>query len=129
MPVHQQHGDNLGARMLQCLQAMRRTHERVLLIGTDCPGFTSQHFIDAANALTTTCPWIFVPSEDGGYVLVGSNAPNDAPFVDIEWSTPIVMRQTRTALITSNQKWAELPSLWDVDEPQDVLHLRRDTPL
>ena len=114
--------------MLHCLHEMRRIHERILLIGTDCPGFTSQHFIDAASALTATFPWVFVPSEDGGYVLVGSNAPNDAPFVDIEWSTPNVMKQTRDALITSNQQSAVLPTLWDVDEPRDVLRLRRDTP-
>ncbi len=126
-PTHLQVGADLGARMLHCLQTMHGEHERatadrkpVLLIGTDCPAFTREHLLRAAKALTASCAWVFTPSEDGGYVLVGSNAPQAEPFTDIAWSTSDVMMQTRAALSAMNLTWAELDALWDVDVAADV---------
>ena len=119
-PIHQQIGADLGARMLHCLEAMHTNHQRVLLIGTDCPAFTSDHLLRAANALNASCAWVFTPAEDGGYVLVGSNALCAAPFIDIAWSTDQVMSQTRAALSTANLRWAEIETLWDVDVAADV---------
>jgi glycosyltransferase A (GT-A) superfamily protein (DUF2064 family) len=63
---------------------------------------------------------VFVPAEDGGYVLVGSAEANAVPFTGIAWSTAEVMAQTRAALTAANQRWAELPPSWDIDEPADV---------
>lgn len=124
-PTFQQVGNDLGARMLHCLQLMAKQHSRVLLIGTDCPGFTPTHLRRAANELTTACPWVFTPAEDGGYVLVGSNAPRAEPFVDIAWSTHEVMAQTRRALASATLTWSEMEPLWDVDIEADVLRARR----
>ena len=124
--THQQFGADLGARMLHCLQTMHEMHRRVLLIGTDCPAFTHEHLLLAASALTTTSPWVFTPAEDGGYVLVGSSSPRVEPFVDIAWSTNVVMQQTRAALATANLRWEELETLWDVDSADDVLRAERN---
>ena len=120
LPTHQQVGADLGARMLHCLQTMSANHQRVLLIGTDCPVFTSAHLSSAANELNESCSWVFTPAEDGGYVLVGSNAPSAEPFVSIEWSTSEVMAQTRRALTAADIRWAETTTLWDVDTRADV---------
>ena len=127
LPTHQQIGADLGARMLHCLQTMREKHPRVLLIGTDCPALTSEHLLSAANSLTATCSWVFTPAEDGGYVLVGSNAPRAEPFTDIAWSTSDVMPQTRAALSAASLKWAEMDTLWDVDVKADVLRAERNS--
>ena len=51
---------------------------------------------------------------------MGSNAPNAVPFSGVAWSTDAVMAQTRAALAAANERWAEMPRLWDVDEPADV---------
>ena len=126
-PIHQQIGADLGARMLHCLQTMSEKHQRVLLIGTDCPAFTREHLLRAANALTASGSWVFTPAEDGGYVLVGSNAPRAEPFTGIAWSTNVVMAQTRAALSTANLKWAEMDTLWDVDVEADVLRAERNS--
>ena len=120
LPAHSQCEGDLGARMAHCLVALAATHERVLLIGTDCPGLTVDHLQGAAAALTGTCHWVFTPAEDGGYVLVGSNAPSGEPFVDIAWSTSEVMAQTRAALRANSVAWAETATLWDVDVAIDA---------
>ena len=126
-PTHQQIGTDLGERMLHCLQAMSENHQRILLIGTDCPAFTHEHLLRAANALTASCSWVFTPADDGGYVLVGSNAARSEPFANIDWSTSEVMAQTRTALAKANLSWAETDALWDVDTADDVLRAERNS--
>ena len=124
LPVHSQCEGDLGERMSQCLAMLAETHERVLLIGTDCPAFTVEDLQTAAAALNKSCHWVFTPAEDGGYVLVGSNAPSAIPIANIAWSTPEVMTQTRNALQASALTWAETATLWDVDEAVDVEHAR-----
>ena len=120
LPVFLQQGEDLGARMLHCLQSLAADRQRVLLIGTDCPALTAGDLASAAATLDAGNRWVFTPAEDGGYVLVGSNAPNAVPFSDVAWSTDAVMAQTRAALAAANERWAEMPRLWDVDEPADV---------
>jgi glycosyltransferase A (GT-A) superfamily protein (DUF2064 family) len=110
--------------MSQCLATLATMHERVLLIGTDCPAFTVQALQAAAAALNENCHWVFTPAEDGGYVLIGSNAPSAAPFANIAWSTSEVMKQTRNALRANALVWAETATLWDVDEAADVERAR-----
>jgi glycosyltransferase A (GT-A) superfamily protein (DUF2064 family) len=124
MPRFAQCEGDLGQRMFDCLDTLARTHERVLLMGTDCPALDVAHVRAAADALAPDCPWVFTPAEDGGYVLVGSNRPAMAPFTDIAWSTHRVMAQTRRALSRHALAWAEMATLWDVDEPADVERAR-----
>jgi uncharacterized protein len=123
--VAQADGD-LGARMADCLQRTCTAHQRTLLIGTDCPVFAPAHLEFAAARLSADCPWVFVPSNDGGYVLIGVHAANaanvsayQAPFCDVEWSSERVMAQTRDALNATHMSFAELPELWDVDDIDD----------
>jgi uncharacterized protein len=126
MSAYPQTASDLGARMFQCLSYTTKLLARnALLIGTDCPAFTSTHLIDAATLLSNETPWVFTPAEDGGYVLVGTNAPTFAPFENVEWGTALVMAQTRVALRRAALAHAELPMLWDVDLPDDVARAQR----
>jgi len=120
LPIVQQSAGDLGAKMHDCLATLARGHERVLLVGTDCPALDVDHLQTATTALTPDCPWVFAPAEDGGYVLAGSNHPSAAPFRNIDWSTTKVMTQTRAALLAHALAWKELDTLWDVDEATDV---------
>ena len=124
MPVLVQRDGDLGERMLHCLATLCAEHERVLLIGTDCPAFTVEVLAHASQSLTRECAWVFTPAEDGGYVLVGSNAPTPHPFINIAWSTSEVMAQTRTALTAHGLAWSETATLWDVDDAVDVARAR-----
>jgi uncharacterized protein len=120
LPAYSQCEGDLGARMLHCLATLAEMHERVLLIGTDCPALNVADLRAASNALTPDCGWVFTPAEDGGYVLVGSHSPSAVPFENIAWSTAEVMAQTRRALKKSDLKWAETATRWDVDDAADV---------
>lgn len=124
LPVHSQCEGDLGERMSDCLAALAEKHDRVLLIGTDCPAFMVEDLQAAAAALDENCHWVFTPAEDGGYVLVGSNAPGSEPFANIAWSTSEVMTQTRSALRANALAWAETATLWDIDEAVDVERAR-----
>lgn len=124
LPVYVQCEGDLGARMLQSLATLARSHTSVLLIGTDCPALSVADLRAANRALTDTCHWVFTPAEDGGYVLVGSNAPCAEPFANVAWSSSEVMAQTRAALRANGLAWRETATLWDVDEAADVERAR-----
>ncbi|WP_029888651.1 TIGR04282 family arsenosugar biosynthesis glycosyltransferase [Polycyclovorans algicola] len=113
-----QQGDDLGARMAHALITMHAGEHPALIIGSDCPALTAAHLAAAITALDDH-DQVFIPAEDGGYVLVGSRRPDAALFSAIDWGTDQVMAQTRVRLQARGAHHCELPALWDVDEPAD----------
>ncbi|MBL8450164.1 MAG: DUF2064 domain-containing protein [Dechloromonas sp.] len=77
-----------------------------------------------ADALRSGQDAVFLPAEDGGYVLVGLRRPQPRLFADIEWGTERVMAQTRDRLRELGLLWSEPRTLWDVDRPEDLDRLR-----
>ncbi|AWN14446.1 TIGR04282 family arsenosugar biosynthesis glycosyltransferase [Salinisphaera sp. LB1] len=128
--MHAQRGDDLGARMRSAMSTLLTAHDRVLLVGCDCPVLSADDLRDAATALgEDRTDTVFIPVEDGGYVLVGLKARSgpelqkavlDAVFGDIPWSTDQVMTQTRARLAAAGLCWVEQPALWDMDRPEDL---------
>ena len=125
MTLHRQVGDDLGARMQHVLGAASARGERTLLIGSDCPALTAEHLADAAGALAAHDA-VFTPAEDGGYVLVGLARPVPHVFEGMAWGTASVMAATRERLGAAGARWHELPTLWDVDRPDDYHRLQRE---
>jgi uncharacterized protein len=121
--LEQQTGADLGARMAQALVHELRTHERVLLVGADCAVHSAEGLQAAAHALGGH-DMVFTPAEDGGYVLVGARPAAasrlGAAFAGVSWGTAQVMAQTRERLAAAALSHAEMPTLWDIDEPADV---------
>jgi glycosyltransferase A (GT-A) superfamily protein (DUF2064 family) len=62
---------------------------------------------------------VFIPAEDGGYVLVGMKRPHRRLFSGVSWGTSEVMSQTRLRASQSKLRIAELATLWDLDNPAD----------
>jgi len=120
-----QHGEDLGARMRHAFEPAWRGAARLLVIGADCPALTAAHLEAAARALREKDA-VFVPAEDGGYVLVGLARPLPGVFDDIPWGTAAVMARTRERLRAAGASWTELPPLWDVDRPEDYARLQRE---
>ncbi|MGN8158007.1 TIGR04282 family arsenosugar biosynthesis glycosyltransferase [Salinisphaera sp. SWV1] len=128
LTIHAQRGDDLGARMRSTLAMLLTAHDRVLLVGCDCPVLSADDLRGAATALDEErTDTVFIPVEDGGYVLVGlkarperQQAVLDDVFGDIPWSTDQVMTQTRARLAAAGLCWAEQPALWDMDRPEDL---------
>ena len=115
--IEQSNGD-LGARMHAALAQAFTTAERVILIGTDCPALTATHIRRALTALEEA-PHTFVPTEDGGYALVGASELQPVIFENMPWSTDRVMAETRRRLSAASARWSELETLWDVDREAD----------
>ncbi len=113
-----QSGDDLGARMRNALEAALACDAAALLIGTDCPTLDVDCLAQAAATLADHDA-VFVPAEDGGYVLVGLARLLDV-FAGIAWGTATVMATTRANLLGEHARWRELPALWDVDLPHDL---------
>lgn len=115
-----QRGADLGARM----QAAFEEHPAgALLIGTDCPDLQIQHLQQAERALTDHDVAI-LPSEDGGYVLIGQRQTHPAPFHGMTWSHDQVLNDTRRRLEEGGLSLWTGPTLWDVDEPIDLARYR-----
>jgi rSAM/selenodomain-associated transferase 1 len=128
LKVRVQQGRGLGTRMHSAMATLLREHARVLLVGCDCPVLSAQNVLESAAKLDDAgTDAVFIPVEDGGYVLVGL-APRpggqkialDAVFNGISWSTDRVMAQTRAQLAMAGLDWVEQPMLWDIDRPEDV---------
>ncbi|MBI4988832.1 MAG: TIGR04283 family arsenosugar biosynthesis glycosyltransferase [Rhodocyclales bacterium] len=118
IPLHDQCNGDLGARMLQAFSALLPGHDRVLLVGTDCPALTANHLARAA-ALLDDHDAVVWPAEDGGYVLIGLRRPAPELFSGIDWGSARVMAQTRERLRRLGWRWAEAEPLWDVDRAED----------
>jgi rSAM/selenodomain-associated transferase 2/rSAM/selenodomain-associated transferase 1 len=114
-------GDRMAAAASHHFARSPRTP--LLIVGTDCPALTPAHLQQAADALQND-DVVLIPAEDGGYVLIGLRKPVPEVFAGIVWSTPRVLAQTRERLRVTGASWHELPTLWDVDEPDDWLRWR-----
>jgi uncharacterized protein len=122
VPCLAQQGSDLGQRMRHAMAALLEHSPHAILIGTDCPALGEQE-IQRADSSLRNARLVFVPAEDGGYVLIGASASAPFVFQGITWGGEEVMRQTRDAMRGAGWQagvdWLELPALWDVDLPAD----------
>jgi rSAM/selenodomain-associated transferase 1 len=122
--LKRQPAGDLGARMLA---AMAASGHPTLVIGTDCPAFTAENLRAAAQALRDA-DVVLIPSEDGGYVLIGARAAHPELFSGIAWGTTSVMQETRARIAALGLKSIELPALWDIDTEADLARFERMFP-
>ena len=117
---------DLGERMQRAAAAcgLAGTTQPVLIMGTDCPALRPHHLRAAADALDGGADAVFIPAEDGGYVLVGLQQAQPALFACMPWSTDSVMALTRQRAAALALRIHELPMLWDVDTPADLRRLQ-----
>jgi glycosyltransferase A (GT-A) superfamily protein (DUF2064 family) len=94
----------------------------VLLMGTDCPALTAGIIGEAAAQLARHDA-VLVPVADGGYVLLGLRADCPDIFRDMAWSTAVVAAETRRRLAALGLNLWLGPTLHDIDEPADRVHL------
>ncbi len=119
IPLLLQPEGDLGLRMFSALAS---TPGPALVIGTDCPALMATHLQKCADDLQRNDA-VFIPAEDGGYVLAGMRNAHHLLFEDIAWSTPSVMAITRQRLEALDWQWEEPAILWDIDTPHDLTRL------
>ena len=121
-PTDQGNGD-LGARMARAVQRVTTGQQQpVLLFGTDCPALDAAAIRAAADALQQHDA-VLVPVADGGYVLIGLKHPSPELFSDMAWSTSTVAAQTLRRLDRLGRSTWIGPTLCDIDEATDLVHL------
>lgn len=118
---HLQQGDGLGARMETAFeQAFAAGHTRVIIIGSDCPGITTEYLEEAFSALENN-DVVIGPALDGGYTLLGMKQLHPTLFRDMSWSTDSVLPDTITRAGEAGLSVHQLTPLSDVDYIEDWL--------
>lgn len=117
MELRAQTDGDLGARMAHVFEV---ADGPVLLMGSDCPTIDAALLFRCADELARGARAIFLPTEDGGYGLVGLAGNIPEIFRDMPWGTADVMAVTRARLRTLGVEPVEPAIVWDVDRPDDV---------
>lgn len=111
----------VGERMAHSFsEAFRAGRKRVVIIGSDCPGITVEILAAAFSALESR-DLVLGPAMDGGYYLIGLTRPHPSLFDDIAWGRESVLQQTLAK--AHGLTIHHLPTLHDIDRPQDLDHL------
>jgi len=118
--IHSQQGKDLGERMYNALHTSLKSYAHCVLIGSDCPGITSDYIEQAFKALESNTITLG-PATDGGYVLIGCNKLSTSVFANTKWSSPTVLQQCLENIQQLNYSHHLLDELWDVDTPNDFL--------
>ncbi|UTA49434.1 TIGR04282 family arsenosugar biosynthesis glycosyltransferase [Simiduia sp. 21SJ11W-1] len=122
-PLWAQPEGDLGARMAAAVRwGKDQGAGCVLIIGSDCPGLGSDYLNKAAEALEGGAPLVVGPAADGGYVLIGMREPQ-AVFGDVHWGSDKVLAQTLARAKHLNLHVHHLPTLDDIDRPEDLVLL------
>jgi uncharacterized protein len=114
---------DLGDRMCGAFRsAFEQGYQSVMIIGTDCPGITTsilaQGFTELQNQVVAIGPAI-----DGGYYLIGLQRLVPELFQGIAWSTSKVFSETVAIADKLQLPTYSLPSLSDIDLPNDLQYL------
>lgn len=119
IPCVPQTDADLGTRMHTAFQHMLRDASSAIIIGTDCPDI-SQGLLGMAFDAMKCSDLVLGPAADGGYYLIGLRRPVPALFENMEWSTASVLSETLARAATLGLRVRTLPTLSDVDDPDDV---------
>ena len=115
-----QEGEDLGARMLHAIRTGFQTGFRhIVLIGTDCYELSSDMLNQAFKALERSDA-VIGPAIDGGFYLIGVNMLLPELFLNRQWSTPEVCRETIEVLQRFAIPYELLTALSDIDTFDDL---------
>jgi len=120
-----QRGKDLGERMSNAFYSVfEKGYDSVILIGTDIPELSRDLILRACKVLQTTDA-VIGPTNDGGYYLIGFQRDgfSETVFQNIDWSTHKVFLQTLAAMTKLSIQYEQLPSLNDIDTPEDLTAL------
>jgi len=116
---------DLGVRMQTSLAAaFAEGVERAVLIGSDIPGLNADTLLQAFDRLAQQ-DLAFGPAADGGYYLIGMTAAcfrRGTPYLGpgIDWGSAAVLAKTLGIAHEARLTCTLLPTLADVDRPQDL---------
>ena len=119
---NQMDGD-LGAKMTAAFQnSFDSGVDKVAIVGTDCPDLKAEIMAQAFDKLSEH-DLVLGPAKDGGYYLIGLGRSIPELFSSIKWGTSEVFAATRAIAQNLDLNIADLPTLADIDLPEDLLGL------
>ena len=111
---------DLGERLISGFsRAFFQGEDRVVAVGTDCPGLAVSH-VEEAFLLLNKYDLVLGPATDGGYYLIGMRKQHKSLFEGIPWGSDEVLRKTLEIACLFGLKTALLEILADVDRPEDL---------
>jgi len=119
-----QEGDDLGERMKNAIVWGLQKAKKVIIVGSDCPVIKESHLNLVSEKLNSNTH-VFIPAEDGGYVLIACTQVSPEIFKGVSWGSDMVMQQTCEKLINARQQTFYCDPLWDVDRPEDYQRLKQ----
>lgn len=122
---HQGEG-SLGERLERVLGRALDEHGWAIALGADSPGLPPHLLRRAIDALDRRdAPEAVVgPCRDGGYYLLGVRAMPGGALAGVRWSTSHALDDTERALARVGVEAARLDIWFDVDEHEDLEHLK-----
>ena len=120
-----QRGENFGERLYFAAEDLFKCgFESVCLIDSDSPTVTAKSFSRAIELLSSGGDHIVLgPSDDGGYYLIGFNKLHRELFERIDWSTDVVLNQTKQSARKIGLDVKLLTSGYDVDDAGSLRRL------
>jgi rSAM/selenodomain-associated transferase 1 len=117
-----------GRSLLHAIEALfAMGYGAACVLNADSPTLPTARLIEAATALLRPgARAVLGPAEDGGYYLLGMQAPQPHLFADIAWSTDTVADQTRGRASDLYLDLVELPAWYDVDDRAALHRLLND---
>ncbi|MDA1184989.1 MAG: TIGR04282 family arsenosugar biosynthesis glycosyltransferase [Acidobacteria bacterium] len=118
--IAQPDGD-LGMRMRETMAALfARGAPAVALIGSDLPHIPATVIAEACSRVTADPDGLVLgPASDGGYYLIAAGRVPDV-FTGITWGSAEVLAQTAQAAVADGLRVSYLPTMSDVDTPDDL---------
>ena len=117
---------DLGVKTRQAFAAaFHRQARRVVAFGSDVPDLSAELLRQALAGLREH-DVVLGPAADGGYYLLGMKRDRPELFSGIDWGTARAGDQTRAAIGRQGLSVTELPTLSDIDLPEDTSALRAD---
>lgn len=115
----QQQGD-LGLKMYSAFQdVFTQGSHHIIIIGIDCPQLNIDILTTAFNRLNSH-DLVIGKATDGGYYLLGLNYLEKQFFLNINWGSNQVFSQTMAIAHKLNYRIYQLPTLPDIDRPEDL---------
>ncbi len=119
---------DVGVRLSRCFRHLAGEGDGATVVaGSDAPSLSRLAVSAAFAALEGFQGVAFAPAPDGGFSLIGMPWPVSAGFLEgrIGWSTPEALAETLEAARAAGHDVRYLPVLPDVDEPEDLIVLRK----
>lgn len=121
--LRQQNDGDLGVRISGALSTgFKSGYKKIIITGTDCPALTSSLMMKGLDGLNPNDLTIG-PALDGGFYLLGMKKSQPHLFDNVPWGTDKVLEKTVINAKKLHLSLCRLPTLSDIDRPEDLTHL------